>query len=65
MKTKNRKPDYRVMARTDDEQNDGEIGSAWLNDGGNIIIILKPFVVLQSQRQLHIMLFPREYKETQ
>ena len=63
MSTWARKPDYRIKARTKDGRIDGVVGSAWVNESGNISIVLNPFVVLNSDTELQITMFPRDEKE--
>jgi len=65
MPFKPRKPDYRIKARTKDEDGHyqtGEVGIAWRNETGNLSIRLNPGVVLRWDDGLILTAFPVEEK---
>lgn len=63
---KGRKPDYVVKAviRQHEKDMKGKVGAAWVNPDGSISIDLNPFVVLEANSNLHIMMFKHDDKES-
>ena len=55
-----RKPDYNVNAKIKNTNYKGKIGGAWRNEDGTIAIRLDPFIVLKSDPELLLTLFPND-----
>ena len=55
-----RKPDWDLKAMVKDTDEKNRVGAAWSNENGSISIVLDPFIVLQSSKQLVLTLFPRK-----
>ncbi len=64
MITSKKEPDYRVAAlRKSTQDNNGNIGVAWVDEKGRISVKLDSFVVLEGGPDLVLSLFPKDYHE--
>ncbi len=57
-KTKGRKPDYNVSVLNKATEQRGPVGVGWLNEDGSISISLNMCVILRSDPDLVINVFP-------
>jgi hypothetical protein len=60
-KFEGRPPDYRLRVRiVGKPETKATVGSAWLNESGNISVKLNNFVVLNGNDNLQLTLFPKD-----
>lgn len=58
-----RKPAYRLSVLRKDNDKRGVVGAVWREDDGSISITINPCVVLRGDDDIHIKLFPIEWRE--
>jgi hypothetical protein len=58
-----RPPDYVLKFQNKRTGQKGRVGAAWLNPNGNLSLILDPKIVLTSDPDEQLTLFPRDEKE--
>ena len=57
-----RRPDYILKALNKDNDKQGVVGAAWVNEGGSIGVVFNPFVVIPNETNIVLTLFPNDKK---
>lgn len=58
-----RKPDYNLVVYDKTTEGRTQAGAAWVQQDGSISITINPCVMLPSDRNLSIKLFPNEHQD--